>query len=516
MKPSMLRATGAWFRQSLVICLLALVARDAAAKEKGRPRATPWERPVPRAECGRHDRTETALQGQTTLAERLLGASMEAYNCNLELVSEVPEQGAEWQVAWFDDCAYFDTYNNPLKARPGTVVVDLSNTRKPEVSEYLTSRAMIDPWESLKVNPARKLLGATKGPGFGASGPTDKQFAFYDVSGDCKHPRLLSDVNVPEHTGHAGDFAPDGRTYYGTGGGGFTAMDIDDPSNPKLIGRFQRQTHDISISEDGNRAYLAQQGNFVPFGAARPNGLVILDVSDVQARRPNPQVRQISSFFWPDGGVAQQTMPVTINRRPHLIFTDETGVGLLPTPGASRVEACKQGLAMFGYARIIDITDETNPRLVSKLMLEVSDPANCEQVLPDFPPQTSDFENYGYSSHYCDVDDVREPKMLACTYWGAGLRVFDISDAFHPREVAYYKPPAQRTKFLPGSGVWNDYRGNDRTTDRVGSRVRFYKHRGETQLWFSAQDNGLQIVRFTKPVGQLLRKDGDRHHEEDD
>jgi hypothetical protein len=47
----------------------------------------------------------------------------------------------------------------------------------------------------------------------------------------------------------------------------------------------------ISLSDYGNRAYLAQQGNFVPFGipTASFNGLVILDTSDIQARRPNPQ-----------------------------------------------------------------------------------------------------------------------------------------------------------------------------------------------------------------------------------
>ena len=58
-------------------------------------------------------------------------------------------------------------------------------------------RATLDPWESLKVNEPRKLLGATKGPGFGPTQPTDRQFAFYDISSDCKHPALLSDIDVP-------------------------------------------------------------------------------------------------------------------------------------------------------------------------------------------------------------------------------------------------------------------------------------------------------------------------------
>ena len=31
---------------------------------------------------------------------------------------------------------------------------------------------------------------------------------------------------------------------------------------------------------------------------AAPNGLVIVDVTDVQFRRPNPQIRVISTLFW--------------------------------------------------------------------------------------------------------------------------------------------------------------------------------------------------------------------------
>ena len=94
--------------------------------------------------------------------------------------------------------------------------------------------------------------------------------------------------------------------------------------------------------------------------------------------------------------------------------------------------------------------------------------------------------------------------MLACGYWGAGLRVFDIRDPYKPREIAYYKPPAQRMKVLPGSSMWNDYGGGDRTTDRVSAHVRFRTVGSETHLWFAGQDNGFMVVRFTKPLSQLL------------
>ena len=94
--------------------------------------------------------------------------------------------------------------------------------------------------------------------------------------------------------------------------------------------------------------------------------------------------------------------------------------------------------------------------------------------------------------------------MLACGYWGAGLRVFDVRNPAKPREIAYYKPGAQRTKNLPGSSMWFDYGGKDRTTDRVSANVRFRTIGSENYLWFAGQDNGFMIVRFTKPMSQLL------------
>jgi hypothetical protein len=54
---------------------------------------------------------------------------------------------------------------------------------------------------------------------------------------------------------------------------------------------------------------------------------VIADVSDFQFRRPDPQIRPISSLFWEEGGQAQQTIPISYRGRPHLIHTDEVGYG---------------------------------------------------------------------------------------------------------------------------------------------------------------------------------------------
>jgi hypothetical protein len=506
---------------AVLLLVLPLLALGGGAEAKKGPPPVPWTGPVPKADCGPDDRVETGLQGQTTVAERESGLSEQGFNCNLELVGQFQGEGASWQHAWFDDCAYYDTANNPEQQHRGVVVVDASDPSHPQATAYLDSRAMLDPWESLKVNKRRKLLGGNKGPG----GPTDSQFAFYDIK-DCAHPKLLADVDVPGHIGHAGDFAPDGRTYYGTWTRGrLTAMDISDPTQPKVLGITQDvindlsvpfRPHDLSISEDGTRAYVAQIG--VPNNPAFPgrNGLVILDVSDYQFRRPNPQVRTISTLLWEDGSAAQNTQPVKIKGRPYLIFTDEGGSGGVGP--AARTAACAQGLPPYAFARIIDISDERNPQIVAKLMLEVHDPANCPVVLND-PPVAVD-PSFGYDSHYCTVDDPENAKLLGCAYFRSGLRVFDIRDPIHPREIAYYKPPAQRMAFLPGSQLFSRTPdpehgtpgGGDRTTDWASSNVRFLNKGGELQIWFTTQDNGFQIVRFTNRLEALTGLSFEQDH----
>src|SRR5438128_5414591 len=50
--------------------------------------------PVPKARCGRSDRTESGLQGETTSWERGSGDSALGYNCNLELVGQFKGEGA--------------------------------------------------------------------------------------------------------------------------------------------------------------------------------------------------------------------------------------------------------------------------------------------------------------------------------------------------------------------------------------------------------------------------------------
>src|SRR5262245_33188672 len=248
--------------------------------------ATPYTGILPRANCGPTDRVETGLQGQTTVAERQSGASKTSYNCNLQLVGQFTGEGANYQMTWFDKCAYYGTRNTAAQAHRGVAVIDATDMANPTASAYLNDAAMADPWESLKVNERRGLLGAVQGNG---GNGTAAGFGLYDLSADCRQPQLLAALQLePSVTGfvrgHAGDFAPDGLTYYGTDRGRSVIypIDISDPKNPRLLAKWRAPDtvgfpHDLMVNEDGTRLYIAQ-----PRIAPAGNGLVIVDVSDVQ------------------------------------------------------------------------------------------------------------------------------------------------------------------------------------------------------------------------------------------
>ena len=472
---------------------------------------------VPKAICGPGDHTESGLQGQTTPQERSSGDSQRAYNCNLELVGQDQGEGNYSQdgPAYYGTCAYFGTDRvTNLQQHPGMTVIDASDPTHPVTTAYLNdSAAALQPHETPKVHAQRGLLAVGQ--------TTGSNFAVYDVSTDCRHPALKGSVSLPSTSGHhQGNFAPDGMTYYLTqnfqGIGGFVyIVDLTDPSNPIELPRWQYlgngRPHEVWFNADGTRMYVGQAGLFGGnLGIVGPDGLVIEDVSDYQFRRPNPQIRIISTLFWDDQGAAEPMYPFRSKGRQYVVSSDETG-GNLGVGGAPA--ACARGASPHGYPNIIDVTDDTNPKIVAKLRLEVSDPANCAVMLND-PPEVGGGIP-AYNEERCVTDRPNNPTMLACAFQFAGLRVFDIRDLSHPKEIAYWKPGGVRKQFLPGSLLWNPTA--DRTMDRVAGYPRFFTRvpgKGnangvgngngngngngtQLEIWIVGADNGFQILRFT-------------------
>jgi hypothetical protein len=93
-----------------------------------------------------------------------------------------------------------------------------------------------------------------------------------------------------------------------------------------------------------------------------------------------------------------------------------------------------------GAARIIDISNERAPRVVANLRLQVNQPADHKAASGD-PGALSPVQ--GYAAHYCSLSSRVDPKVVACSFITSGLRVFDVSDLLHPKEIAYFVAPTQ-------------------------------------------------------------------------
>lgn len=468
--------------------------------------ATAAEGPTtPKATCGPGSLPETGLQGEVPLADQLSTRSMQGYRCNLELVGQYAGNGGAIMMAWYGRCAYMATGYSPTdpdyEQKKGVVVIDAGDPRNPKETARLQTAAMLNPWEALKANDRTGLLATGEGGSFpltgpGASGP---MFDVYDVKTDCARPKLQASVSLPDGKGHEGDFAPDGRTYYqstlqAAPSASIVPVDVTDPKRPRQLAPWSSPlgpVHAVQISPDGNRGYFMVAG--LNAGSGDANGLVIVDTSEIQQRKPNAKIREIGRVLWQDAGEAQLGRLVRIGGRPYVITTDEFGAAV--TPGL----ACQRGQPPYGFVHVVDVADERKPKVVSTIRLAVNEPANCPTTLAE---QNAVFALM-YSAHYCTPDDPLNTTAIACAWISSGVRVFDVRDPLRPREIAYYNPPARvDADSVRGGAPYYDLLVGARTKDSVSTQIRWRRDAttGAQHLWFISGENGFQILRFTNGV----------------
>jgi hypothetical protein len=441
-------------------------ATAAAASSVSVPPATP------QARCGPGSKPETGRQGRVPLADYENGRAAKGYTCNAQQVGHIGSTGgfktfryvdrAGHVCAFYDGTLLFPTSVFHEQETPGTHVVDMTNPARPVETDRLVTPAMDSPHESLALNAKRGLLAAGMGSPATAPGIVD----VYDVSKDCRRPVLQSSTPLGI-LGHESGFSADGKTLWisTTARGGVTAIDVSDPKLPSIVWRSEDFTfHGMNLNAAGTRLYGADLG--MP-------GLTILDVSEVQRRAVDPQVRVVSHISWPSVSIPQNTIPVTIKGHKYLVEFDEY---------ARNVQSYEANDAV-GAARLINIDDERHPRVVSNMRLEVNQPAARATDQKDDPG--AQYGVQGYAAHYCGVPRKRNPGIVACSFILSGLRVFDIRDPRHPVEVAYFNQPAPNTFPL----VSGSYAMSAPTFD-------VKRH----QVWYADGDSGFYAVKLTNGV----------------
>ncbi len=247
---------------------------------------------------------------------------------------------------------------------------------------------------------------------------------------------------------------------------GTMIVDVTHPRQPKWVANWGlpgQRPGDASSSGvnlhhpvvSGNRAYLSYL-----FGG----DMVILDIAD------KTHLKMIAHLdFSPPYSGIHTTAPFNGIKVPN--FTKGLGDvrNFLVLSEESFAYNCQE---LRRQLYIVDATEETNPIPVATF--KVPDGDFCERGGRFGPHQfaeTKDGEIIGGS-------------LLYIAYFNAGLRVVEIPDPYHPREVGFYIPDPTSTGKSRGPRVIQtndadlDYRGLIYITDRNG--------------------NGLHILQFTK------------------
>lgn len=207
------------------------------------------------------------------------------------------------------------------------------------------------------------------------------------------------------------------------------------------------QCHEINLYK--NRLYVAW----------RDAGLVIVYVSDAFNPAIISRLDYVPPFNGGSLGAAHTSLPVVVDENEHptlVVHTDE-------------IFSCPPG-----FGRIIDISTLSNAQVISSYRLPHIDDnfdfATGEFVCPE-----------GQQSIHQPWPDFRSPSLFYQAWYDQGLRAWDISNPFLPREVGYYlSPPSE----APGRHTREAFQDPD------------------TGLIYMTDGNGggLTVLRWTGPI----------------
>lgn len=218
----------------------------------------------------------------------------------------------------------------------------------------------------------------------------------------------------------------------------FMSIDMSDPANPKEAGRYWLPgMHEAGgeVLEDpsmrGGLHHPIVHGD-TAYCAWRDAGMVILDVAD----RTSPKLITHRNWSPPYGGGTHNCLPLP--DRDLLVVADE-----------AVLDNCEDGTK---YIWMFDIREPSNP--VSISTFPTPDEADYVAKGAHFGPHNI-YENR--------PDGMVSSQTIFSTYQNAGIRVTDISNAYRPRELAAFVPPAPnrlmdkrpgRPKVVQSCDVW--------------------------------------------------------------
>ncbi len=354
----------------------------------------------------------------TTPATERPGA-VDAWNMRLVGHSDLNGHGDGMHVNLKDGYAFVAHMGD---SQVGTSVVDVSDPTRPRVVAEIETPAGT---HSHKVQVVGDVL-IVNHERYGVSPDASAScwsagIKLYDVS-KPDQPREVGFLPTPGKGVHRPTYWEPPYAYLSGTDEGFTDQfliiaDVSDPSRPREVGRWWMPGMHAAGSErptwpEGRRYALHHalvRGDRAYCGWWDA-GLVILDIAD----KSRPKLASHLDFGARVSGCSHTALPIP--GKDVLIVTDE-----------STANGCQE---VQKQVRVVDISDERNPKVVAL-----------------FPVPEGDFCTRGgrfgpHNLHEMRPGTLVDRETVYLTYFNAGIRLVNIADRLHPREVGYFIPEA--------------------------------------------------------------------------
>jgi len=320
----------------------------------------------------------------------------------------------------------------------GWTIMDVTNPRDPNVVSFIPGPA--NTWTIQMDVEEGKMITALERipPGWGgdASKPNDEGVLIWSLA-DPVRPKLLGQYKTGGSGTHRDGYFGGKYVHLAAGMPGYSGniyviIDISDPAHPAEAGRWWVPGQWVAGGEKPGAGVSLHgppyvQGNlaYVPFGAA---GLVILDVSDPAQIKKVGQLPFTPPFLGNIGAHSALPLP-----KRNLALVNSESIR----------EDCNEPL---NHASVVDVSNPSNPTLLAVMPLPVP-PSGLPYK--DFCQKGGRFGPHNINHHHHSPFTDHSDTLVYLTYFNAGLRVYDISDATLPKEVAWFIPPDPVHRYGP-------------------------------------------------------------------
>ncbi len=436
----------------------------------------------------------------------------EAFAKNIDVLAYHDLNDMPWfQMAMQEVDGRYYLYGAHFK-HSGWAVVEVTDPTKPEYLKFIPGPDLkgqgtpkIQVADGLMITALGGTLPMLHATEWGD--PYEEGVYIWDVK-DPAEPKLLSKWFCEGGGGVHRFFYNGGRYVHlsasckGFRGYIYRILDIIDPKNPVEAGRWwvpeQFEAGYLPATSTGphddpqlnmldgpmmhGSAYPKGELAYVSWGGA---GMVILDIADISLPKLVGQLRHMPPFAGKLSGARCHTV-MPLSKRDYAIMTSEGE--RFHVYSSEQVHASVQPLNFIG---MVDISNPADPTLVAVFPypeIPAGYPYKNFNEIPGWGVGPFGPHNI-HEPHYHPALEDRNDRLY-CAYFHAGLRVYDINDAYVPREIAYFIPPD------PQKWTFNNAAGDNFPGPRLGTTEDvLVDNRGN--IFVDTQHAGLYVLRCT-------------------